>query len=490
MKKFINLSMIIGLVFTLTFIGCEDRSDLTAPSAPSTGSADFTKLVSIGNSLTAGYQNSSLYQSGQENSFAKLIADQVGTSFAVPYISEPGIPARLYVNSLYDAQGNLSPDIKSKEGLGSPLNLDYAAPYNNLGIPGAIIYDVIDETDFAAKSTARANPYFQIVLRNQALGASILKQAINLQPTLLTLWIGNNDVLGYATSGGTRGTDITGTLPTDVNVFNTLYTQIIGGLLQANPNLKIATANIPNIKAIPFFTTVGARVAQAITAAQAANPQVQGLVYFMGDNVTFNVATPADLASYKVLLTLVSSPAAAKIGQPFNWYETVGASVPPNVDVNFPFGVTPQNPWPNAYILDQVEIGNVETATTAFNQTIANTVAANPNNMVLVNIFSEFNVIASKSGPSGEGYVTQGVRVKADFISGGLFSLDGVHPTNLGHGIVANMFINAINAKWGASIPEVSIASLSGGVPLSKSVQYNAINNIKFPSNFLENLYF
>ena len=49
---------------------------------------------------------------------------------------------------------------------------------------------------------------------------------------------------------------------------------------------------------------------------------------------------------------------------------------------------------------------------------------------------------------------------------------------------------NAINAKWGASIPEVSIASLSGGVPLSKSVQYNAINNIKFPSNFLENLYF
>jgi len=484
MKKFINLSMIIGLVFTLTFIGCEDRSDLTAPSAPSTGSADFTKLVSIGNSLTAGYQNSSLYQSGQENSFAKLIADQVGTSFAVPYISEPGIPARLYVNSLYDAQGNLSPDIKSKEGLGSPLNLDYAAPYNNLGIPGSIIYDVVDETDFAAKSTARANPYFQIVLRNQALGASILKQAINLQPTLLTLWIGNNDVLGYAISGGTKGTDITGTLPTDANVFNTLYTQIIGGLLQANPNLKIATANIPNVKAIPFFTTVGAQVAQRLTAAQAP-----GIAYFMGDNQTVNFASTADLASYEVLLTLVSSSAATKIGQPFNWYETQEVSVPPNVDVTKPFGGM-ENPWPNAYILDQVEIGNVETATTAFNQTIANTVAANPNNMVLVNTFAEFNIIASKSGPNGEGYVTQGVRVKSDFISGGLFSLDGVHPTNLGHGIVANMFINAINAKWGASIPEVSIASLSGGVPLSKSVQYNAINNIKFPSNFLENLYF
>ena len=490
MKKVLNISLIFGLLFAFLLIGCEDRSDLTAPSAPSTGSADFGRFVSIGNSLTAGYQNGSLYQSSQEYSFGAIIARQTGTSYAIPYISEPGIPGRLYVSSLFDAQGRISPTIVAKEGLGNPLNLNYAAPYNNLGIPGAIIFDIVDETDFAAKSQARANPYFQIVLRDAALGASVLKQAINLQPSFVNLWIGNNDVLGYATSGGTKGTDITGKLPTDPNVFNLVYSQIAGGLIAANSNVKIATANIPNVKAVPFFTTVGYTVAQALTAAQNANPNIQGLVYFMGDNQTFNIATPADLSSFKVLLTLVSSSAAAKIGTPYNWYETVGAPVPPNVDVTSPFGVTPQNPWPNAYILDQVEIATVEAATASFNQTIANVVAANANNMVLVDTFTEFNIIASKSGPSGEGYLTQGVRVKADFITGGLFSLDGVHPTNLGHGIVANMFIIAINAKWGASIPEVSISTLSGGVPLSKSVQYENIKNIQIQADLLNNLYF
>lgn len=490
MKKYFNISLIFALFFTIAFIGCEDRSDLTAPSAPSTGSADFSRFVSIGNSLTAGYQSSALYQSAQEYSFGALMSRQIGTSYAIPYISEPGIPGRLYLSSLFDANGNVSPNIVAKDGLGSPINLSYAAPYNNLGIPGAIAFDIVDETDFATKSTARANPYFQIVLRDAALGASVLKQAINLQPTFVNLWIGNNDVLGYATSGGTTGTDATGKLPSDANVFNALYTQIVGGLLQANPNMKIATANIPNVKAVPFFTTVGLSVAQALAAAQAANPAVQGLVYFMGDNQTPNLATPADLADLKVLLTLVSSPAASKIGTPFNWYESVGAAVPPNVDVAYPFGVTPQNPWPNAYVLDQVEIGVVETATAAFNQTISSVVAANSSNMVLVDTYAAFNLIASKSGPSGEGFVTQGVNVKADFITGGLFSLDGVHPTNLGHGVVANLFINAINAKWGSSIPEVTISSLSGGISLGKSVQAEAIKNIQFPKDFLNNLYF
>jgi lysophospholipase L1-like esterase len=35
----------------------------------------------------------------------------------------------------------------------------------------------------------------------------------------------------------------------------------------------------------------------------------------------------------------------------------------------------------------------------------------------------------------------------------GAFSLDGVHPNARGHAYIANKFIEAINAKFGSSIP-------------------------------------
>ena len=172
MKKLITLFAMASLLF---FVACEDRSDLTAPSAPNTGDADFTRIVSIGNSLTAGYQSGSLFESSQVYSFGKIIADQVGSSYEQPIISEPGIPGKL---ELHD----LSPTISPNPGMGSPTNSNYEAPYNNLGVPGAILYDLTDTTDFATKVVERANPFFGVVLRDQQFGKSIIEQALNLNP--------------------------------------------------------------------------------------------------------------------------------------------------------------------------------------------------------------------------------------------------------------------------------------------------------------------
>ena len=38
-----------------------------------------------------------------------------------------------------------------------------------------------------------------------------------------------------------------------------------------------------------------------------------------------------------------------------------------------------------------------------------------------------------------------GTEITTDFITGGLFSLDGVHPTSKGYGVIANEFIEVIN---------------------------------------------
>ena len=63
------------------------------------------------------------------------------------------------------------------------------------------------------------------------------------------------------------------------------------------------------------------------------------------------------------------------------------------------------------------------------------------------------------------GYVANGQRLTTDFL-GGLFSLDGIHPTNTGYAIVANEFIRVFNTQFDADIPPVSVAQIAKDDPL------------------------
>ncbi|MBU0474953.1 MAG: hypothetical protein KKF62_12435 [Bacteroidetes bacterium] len=449
MKKIITLFALSTLLF---FVACEDRSDLTAPTAPNTGDADFTRFVSIGNSLTAGYQSGSLYESSQVYSFGKIIADQVGTTYEQPLISEPGIPGKL---ELHD----LTPTIIANSELGSLLNSTYAAPYNNLGVPGAILYDLIDETGFTAKSAARENPYFSIVLRDAAFGASIVKQALNLQPTFITLWIGNNDVLGYATSGGTTGTDpATGKLPTDVPTFTYLYNQVALALTDTTGHRKIAVANIPDVQNIPFFTTVGPKLSASLEAMGVPAMVYQSTHTGMG----FGVATTADLKNGNVLLTLTGSGATAYLGDRSGaYYAMNNIAVPTGVVTDSAFGFSPYNPWPDKFTLEPAEITIAQAATTNLNKVISDVATANTKTWVLVDINSFFDDVADG------GIMIDGINFTTSFILGNTFSLDGVHPTTRGYAIIANEFISAINGKFKSSISKVNVSSYPASISLN-----------------------
>ena len=41
-------------------------------------------------------------------------------------------------------------------------------------------------------------------------------------------------------------------------------------------------------------------------------------------------------------------------------------------------------------------------------------------------------------------------------MTGGLFSLDGVHPNDLGYALMANTMIDAINSRFGCFVPPVN----------------------------------
>jgi lysophospholipase L1-like esterase len=58
-----------------------------------------------------------------------------------------------------------------------------------------------------------------------------------------------------------------------------------------------------------------------------------------------------------------------------------------------------------------------------------------------------------------QGVYLAGRHLNAEW-QGGLFSLDGIHPSNTGHAIIANEFINVINAGFGTSLPLVDVESV------------------------------
>ncbi len=447
MKK---LLAIILLGFFI--LSCEDRSELTEPTKPNTGSADFSKFVTIGNSLTAGYQSSALYESAQVYSYGKQIAGQVGVEFIQPTISDPGIGGRIEVKSL----NPFSTSTASING-GTPTNLNYAGIYNNLGIPGALLPDIL-----TAKSTATAidksNVFFDVVLRNQ--NKTPLEMAIAAQPTLVSLWIGNNDILGYATSGG-----ILPHTPTETFAF--LYDQLCGGLALAS--IPVVLANIPNVSAIPFFTTVAPNVGLAIQAAQAQNPQIQGLVYSSSADVSIGLASVSDLLTNKTMVTLRGSSAAVFIGDTKGlYYSTNSISVPEGVNTAYPFGLTPENPFPNNFVLDPSEQIIVKNVVSNFNATISNVAQKYGFHLVDVNNF--FNEVAEN------GYISNGVEFTTEFISGGIFSLDGVHPTSQGYAIIANLFIEKINSDFDAKIERINVSEIPGSLELAKKITFDKNN--------------
>ena len=447
MKKILNL-FFASFIIVFILSGCQDRTDLTGPT-PSNGKVDFTRLVSLGNSLTAGYQSSALYADAQLYAYDAQIAKEVNANYATPTISYPGIGGLMYIKSIDLSKGTIV--IGVNPSTGTPTNTGYKAPYNNLGVPGAILNDILNTT------SSTTNPFFNIVLRG--LGTEY-SQAKTLQPTFLTLWIGNNDILGYATSGGTSPYTPSAVF---TSLFNTLGDSV------ASLGCKVAVANIPDVTSIPFFTTVGPVMAMEVPWALFKSMGVPGLIYEKhGETIGTGVADSLALLTGQVLITLPGSNYASLIGQSTGKFyrDNHYPALPVGIDTTKPFGLHPQNPWPDALILDQDEVNTAKTTTTDFNNTIASVVNKYSDRFVLVDINKFFKTV--RAADFAGGTVIDGIRFFTTYITGGLFSLDGIHPTGQGQAVVANQFLAAINAKFGSNFPMIDVAAVPGSLILAK----------------------
>jgi lysophospholipase L1-like esterase len=361
--------------------------------------------VALGDSLTAGVESASLVSTHQVNSFPALIARAAGvTGFEQPLVSEPGIPPELTLVSL--APG---PIILPKASTpGSPTNLALPRPYNNLGVPGADSFDILNTVTDGGGS-------HDLVLRG--MGTAV-QEALALHPTFITLWIGNNDALGAAIAGRA----VEGETLTPVNVFRNRYQSLVDSLTPSGA--VIVAANVPDVTSIPFVTTIPPVV---------VNPATRQPVLLNGQPVPL-IGPHGPLASNSFVTLNASSLLAEGIGIP----TSVGGR---------------GTPLPDSVVLDADEVAAIQDHIAGYNQAIRD--IAGPAGVAILDINAVLQEFANGGRSVG------GVRLTSDFLTGGIFSYDGVHPTDLGYAVVANEWIRVIN-EHGARLPSVDLTPLLG----------------------------
>ncbi|GIV36298.1 MAG: outer membrane protein [Cyclobacteriaceae bacterium] len=537
MKPLKLYSLLLTLLLVLS---CEQ--EVLVPQAPepeepptgTSGSANFTKFVSIGNSLTAGFMAGALFDFGQQNSYPAIMAEH----FA--YVSENDPfdqPMTGSVNGCYNPTGGCTlgrlvlfdpdgpggpatpaPAPAGTPGLPAPYNttstdhLLALAPYtgnkanlNNFGVPGIILAQALTPaTGGPPTSNPAYNPYYARFASNPSTdgvnGSTILGDAIAAAPTFFSFWLGNNDVLGYATSGGLPSG--VGVQMTDPTAFAGQYNAAITALLGSNPNLKGVVANIPRVTDIPFFTTIkwNSIVLDAATASQLNTNLGTNYNSFLDAMVSASVITAEERDKRRLnwsagsngilitdetltdLSTYMTGPAAALL--PYAQARlttnadrvclTAGGYLGRNVDITgdaVPDGVNGVSiPLVNTtssgtralkgddLILIAEELSAIASRIEAFNASIAAVVAANSTRLALADVNAVFASLASVPGQ-----LVDGIFINASFAPpSGVFSEDGVHPNPRGAAYLAKIFIQAINAKFGSTVPLPNISRYYG----------------------------
>ena len=495
-----TIKFMIGLL-AIGLVSCEPEFEnaVTDEGFYDAGDADFSNYVALGNSLTAGFADNALYMSGQQNSYPNIMAQQFGFvgggDFTQPLTSDDlgglllgGVQIsgnRLVLSA--DENGNPFPAPLD----GTPttdVTTSATGPFNNMGVPGAKSFHLVTPGygSVAGVANGSANPWFARFATSES--TTVLADAVSLNPTFFSLWIGNNDILGYATSGGS-GVDQTGNLDpstyggfdiTDPNVFAAAYSAQVDALT-AN-GAKGVLLNIPDVTSIPYFTTVPTRsipldaaTAGAVNAQFALYNGALGQLVAGGfisaeeaairainfvEGVNYPIMTDVDLTDVTAILVGagLDPQTAALLGQLRQVKSddlvvlTASSIIGTVPDPSNPLGIVGVSiPLTNQYVLTTTEQARVATAGASYNAIIEGLAAANE--------LGYGDMKSALADVAANGAFYNGGVLTSTYVTGGAFSLDGVHPSPRGYAFTANTIIDVINTTYNASVPKVDIGT-------------------------------
>ncbi len=431
------------------------------PKAPThvvdAGTADFTKFIAIGDGHAAGYMDDGLSLGGQKKSLGAILQQQLmmvgAPAIEMPWMSDQDIGlnvnglSRLILGYKTDCQGNnsLSPVRYSLQGETASFSTsayNSSKKYTNFGVPGLRMIDMVS-TAFGNINLPQHNAFFARMSKDQfnlpgSGNYSSVQENIfdGGYPTFCSIYLGIEDVLPFARSGATQnpmsplaGFPGVGFEESLTQLCEQLYAQ----------NVKAVIATIPNISDWPFFNTIPYNgltldAEKAASLNQIYNPI--GISFVVGAN-PFMVLDPnagmfgvrPAVPGEKILLTApLDSVKCNQMGSIF--------------------------PFRNEFVLTTDELATIQLRIEAFNAVIRQ--KATTYGFALVETGDFYDKLTT-------GFTYNGASLSAKFVSGGGFSLDGIHLNPRGNALLANEFIKAINKKFTAKIP------------LINALNYNAI---------------
>ena len=425
--------MVILCVCGLALLSCEPKNEMPNPA----GEIDVTNILYIGDGQMGGYMNDGFTKENQENSLANILATQMEFIAApttnIPYLD--GLSIGVSVNGLAPFHLSYKTDCKGVSSL-SPVRIAsvgdlncltqnvYQAtnPFKVFGIPG------LTSNQFTNTNLSASNAFFQRM--SSSPNASLLNELTASPPSFFQLYIGLEDVLDFAKSGGTHET-----LPTEIE-FQQNYEQILFNLTSSGAKGVVAT--IPDVSQMPYFTTIpwnGLTLDNSNLGTLNSIYNPLGFYFQLGANPFMMVDSTANMFAVRQIqsteLLLLSLPLdSVKCNQ---------------MGVLFPIR--------DEFILDAGELNTLRNKIEAYNTIIRN--VAEQYQLAVVNTGQFISKLK-------DGFVYNGVSMSAKFVSGGAYSLDGIYLNPRGNALFANEFIKAINLKYHSAIPQVNALKYDG----------------------------
>jgi lysophospholipase L1-like esterase len=402
MKSFIKTSL--GIFSGLMLLSaCEKQAE---PEVAALETAIFSKYISIGGSLSAGYTNGGLYRDGQLNAYPNLIAQQIGQKFdqaLFPIGQENG--SGYLVASVNNSTGIFDKIVENTAIIStSPLIFTkYSGSLDNYGVAGLRMSDM-GKTGLGNAKKQGFNAYFERILPTGKEDISYPDFIKESNPSFFTASIGENDMLDFAISGGKSSL-------TETSVF-ALNTQKLFDALAANKAKGIVT-NLPNVLDLPFlnFYTFD---------ELAKNIGVSGIYITTGNGIV-RLATTSD----KILLSAIQN-----VGK-------TNASGQKK-------GTSDLNPLTNDEVLDKDEVNAVASRLSDFNGILK--LEAEKRGFIIFDLNNLYTQIKNKT------YNSNGINFNNSLLTGSFFSLDGIHPTPRGSAVIANEMIKIINENYKNSL--------------------------------------
>src|SRR5688500_8859234 len=426
--------------------GCRLDESVPVEVEDRLGGIDAERIVAVGDDFAAGAADGALYEDAQALSLPALLSLHLsGDPLLQPLVSADGLAVdeedggRLELVSLTPLKLERGP-------AGVPLLPAPGRPFDNLGVPGALVTEA-SSTESSATSTF-GNPFYDLVLRGQGTFA---EQLAELDPSLVLLWIGTSDVLRYVAAGG--DSDLVPGLPTPVGTFALAYENLVDAVLELTDQVVLFT--IPDPRSMPIVHAVPAFVPDAA----AGDPVLLTVIDPVIDRQTCEPAT--DLGAGDTLRAARRStvPLLGPLG-PVAPTDLVLLDALPlleeGIGIPEPVGGSGAR-LPDRAVLDAAEQAEVAAVVAGYNQAIA--ALAADRDLPLVDVHALVETLA------GQGLVSDGILMSADYGTGQAFSLDGARFTPKGYGVIANLVIDALNARYGGSVPHIRTGTLPG-IPL------------------------